>query len=255
MAWKDAPLRRSHAAAAALLLLGLTLALPGCVSAEVRQRRVEARQRAEELLKAPPAEPAPYVLQPGDEIAVRFFYNPELDQHLTLRPDGRFSLPLIGEVSAAGKTPEALAQELASRYEPYLRAIDVSVNVERFASQVVYVGGQVRNPGVVPLTPGMTALQAVLAAGGGVDTAEMRQVVVLRDNGDGSAGFLMLDLKSGLRNLTAFADPPLQPKDIVFVPMSAVAEAGQFVRQYINELLPLAKSFNITYQFGSLGLQ
>jgi len=252
--------RCAHIALVRVIAVIIGIPLAGCVSSEVQARQTAARVRATTIAKdakraSSLAERPPYRLSPGDAVALRFFYNPELDETITIRPDGRFSLRLVGEIDAAGESPADLRETLTKRYKPFLRNVDVSVNITSYGARVAFVGGQVRDPGVIPLTPGLTALQAVFAAGGSVDTAEMRKVVVLRDRGDGEAEFLMLDLKSGLNNLTAFTDVPLQPKDIIFVPMSGIAKADQFVRQYINELLPLSKSFNVTYQFGQIGLR
>jgi protein involved in polysaccharide export with SLBB domain len=207
-----------------------------------------ARARAQEARQMPIT--TDYRLGPGDKISMKYFYDPELNDSMEIRPDGGISLQLLGDVHAAGRSIPELRAELIKLYSRFLKDPEVSVNVESYRSLVSYVGGEVRNPGVVPLAPGMTALQAILSAGGYLRSGDMQNVVIIRDQGGQSPTFLIVNLQDEIRLLHLAEDVRLQPKDVVIVPISGIAEAGVLVQQYINDLLPLVKAFNLNYNFG-----
>lgn len=106
------------------------------------------------------------VLGPGDEIEVKFLLWPELNETQRIRPDGQISLQLIKDVRAAGLTTNELKQLLQQKYKEKIKNPDILIIIRELASQQVYVTGSVSNPGPVPLQGQMTALEAVMAAGG-----------------------------------------------------------------------------------------
>jgi protein involved in polysaccharide export with SLBB domain len=231
------------------LLIAAVLASASCATGPTRANQKAARDRASAL--ADSTEPRVYALQPGDEVNIKFFYNPELDTVTTLRPDGRFALPLIDEIDANGKTLPDLTAEIEQRYQPFLKHPEVTLNVTSFASQVVFIGGEVRLPGIIPLVPGMTVLQGVLAAGGWQSTGNARNVVIVRNQGTEEPLLLLLDLREGFDTLASYTDFSLQPKDMVFVPMTGIAKANQFIREYIRDMMPIQSSFNLQYLFSN----
>ena len=123
---------------------------------------------------AAPQEPPEYIIQAGDQLDIKFFYNPELNETVTVRPDEKISLQLLDDVRAAGLTPTQLDETLTLRYAPVLKEPAVTVIVRSFTGQRVYVDGEVNSPGLFNLTAGMTALQAVINAGGLRETAKPR---------------------------------------------------------------------------------
>ena len=116
--------------------------------------------------------PPVYSIQPGDQLDIKFFYNPELNENVTVRPDGVISLQLVDEIHASGLTPAQLDDLLTQKYSHELKKPMITVIVRSFAMQRVYVGGEVNRQGFVNLTAGMTPLQAVLEAGGFKETAD-----------------------------------------------------------------------------------
>src|SRR4030042_6230584 len=106
------------------------------------------------------------ILAPGDTLDFKFFNNPELNENQTIRPDGKISLQLIGEIMATAKSPEELRELLVKLYTPQLRRPEVTVIVRTLANRRVYVGGHVTHPGLLELKPQMTALEAIIPAGG-----------------------------------------------------------------------------------------
>jgi protein involved in polysaccharide export with SLBB domain len=184
-------------------------------------------------------------MQPGDEMDIKFFYNPDLNQAVIVRPDGKISLPVVDDVQAAGLTPSELDALLTQIYAQELRQPMVTVIVKTFTSQRVYVGGEVGKPGVVDLTAGMTALHAVINAGGFLDTAKPEAVIVIRSGGATDAPIpIRVDLEQSIDGETTMGDMALQPFDVVYVPKSWIANANLFVKQYIVDLL-LYKGFGL----------
>jgi polysaccharide export outer membrane protein len=183
------------------------------------------------------ATPAAVTLAAGDTVEVRFFYTPELNVTQTVRPDGKISLQLIGDVAVQGKTPAEVRQDLLARYASQLKAPDVAVIVQSFYQRRVYVGGEVLRPGVVQMPGSMMALDAIMEAGGfRLPQAEVKNVIVIRYRDDHRYGYC-LDLKAALRGgeIRPFY---LEPQDIVYVPQTRITDIGQWVDQYINNLLP-----------------
>lgn len=128
--------------------------------------------------------PNAYSIGPGDVLEISVWKNPELTSTVPVRPDGRISVPLLGDVQAAGLTPLALKQTLTDGYKEYVTAPGVSVVVKEIHSRKIYVTGEVATPGVYDLQPRAKLMQALALAGGLTPYAKGR-VVVLRDNGDG----------------------------------------------------------------------
>ena len=128
---------------------------------------------------APVADTA-YVLQRGDDIEIKAYNIPELDQVVRIRPDGKVSLLLLNDVDAAGYTADRLGEVLSTAFAKHYRNPRISIIVRGFSSQTVYVGGEVFRPGLIPLTGNITALQAVVAAGGLKETSRGATVTLLR---------------------------------------------------------------------------
>lgn len=182
-------------------------------------------------------EPAEYRIQAGDQLDIKFFFNPELNETVLVRPDGKISLQLVHDVQADGLTPSELNEKLSQMYAEALKRPEVTVIVRSFTGQRVYVGGEVGNPGLVNLTKGMTALQAVIGAGGFRETAKPDGVIVIRKGEDNRPVPIRVDLKTAINVNASEGDIPLQPYDVVYVPKTWIAKANKFVNEYIERLL------------------
>lgn len=215
-----------------------------------REAETAARDRARQA--AEDSSVRPYAIQPGDTIEVKFAFNPDFDAQLPVRPDGKFALPLVGDIEAAGATPGELRERLTAAYEPHLRHPELTVNVMNFGSNVAYIGGEVRNPDIISLGVRTSAFRAIMAAGGSLDSGNLRKVVIVRDNGSPHPDILMVDLSRGVETLAAAEDVWLQPRDMVFVPKTGISKANQFIREYIRDMLPIQSSFSLQYQFTEL---
>ena len=194
--------------------------------------------------------PAPkVVLGPGDVIDIRFRFLPELDYQQAIRPDGKISLQMIDEVKAAGMTPEELDKHLTQLYSTRLKSPEITVIVVTLANQVVYVGGEVQTPGVLPLVGRLTAVQAVMNSGGFKETAEPENALVIRKGTDNQPVPILVNLQKVVDGNGTSIDMPLQPADVVYVPKSQIAKVNKFVRQYIQDVfLVRGPSLGFTYE-------
>src|SRR5262249_30427683 len=116
----------------------------------------------------------------------------------------------------------------------------------------VYVGGEVQRPGIVPLEGELTALKAVMLAGGFLDTASPDKAVLIRDRGNNTPE--VVELKFGRQLLGESADSLLKPYDIVFVPKSNIAKIDKAVDQYIKRVVPLTMTGGFSYIVGGGGI-
>ena len=122
--------------------------------------------------------------------------------------------------------------------------------MKEFSGRKIYVGGEVGVPGVIRPSGKVTALQAIFEAGGFKSTAELRSVVILRNQGTSEPLFMTVDLSQDVRGGGTKNDLPLQAQDIVFVPKTRVARLSQFVDQYFRQLLPIPLTLGVTYILG-----
>jgi polysaccharide biosynthesis/export protein len=157
-------------------------------------------------------------LREGDVVRITFPGSPNLDtQPQQVRRDGNIALPLIGEVRAAGMTPTELEKDLVTRYSSQLVSKEVAVTVVS-SSYVVYVTGAVLRPGKVSSDHPISALEAIMEAGGfDYANANLKKVTVIRHEG-GQARNYTLNLKDTLKGVKS--EPfYLKPSDIVYVPV------------------------------------
>lgn len=184
-----------------------------------------------------------YVLMPEDEIEVKFHYQPEFNDRIKIRPDGKISLQLIDEVEASGLTPEELDKVLSEKYSKLLVQPELTVIVRDFSGRNVFVGGEVGAPGMIPIKGPLTAFQAILQAGGLKNTSEMKNIILLRNQGSKQPLFAKINLDEGVNHTLGKNDIYLKPFDVVFVPKSDIATVNQFIEQYVNKMIPnLAKA-------------
>jgi len=191
----------------------------------------------------------PYHIRPGDLLEVRHRLATELNDTAVVRPDGQISLPLVPSVMAAGLTTDQLEGALKTAYSRDLRDVELSVLVRSFATQRVFVGGEVERPGMVDLVAGETLMQALYAAGGLKSTARTGEVVVVRHGSGEQRLVFAVDLDQVVAGTGLGQDVRLQPLDTVIVPRSDIAQADLWVEQYIRNLLPAAPSTSVIYSF------
>lgn len=191
-----------------------------------------------------------YRIQPGDQLDIKFFYSPELNEQLPVRPDGRIALQLAQEVRAAGLTPAELTAVLKEIYSKELKKPDVVVIVRSFGNQRVYVDGQVAKPGLIPLTGPTTILQAITQAGGFVYTGNSADVVLIRRGHKNEPVAMLVNIEKVYSGTDLGQDLYLKPFDIVYVPRTAITNANLWIEQYLTRMVPRI-GFTAAYPVGS----
>lgn len=203
-----------------------------------------------------------YVLKEGDYIDIRFVYQPELNIGVRIFADGSISLPMIGEIKAAGLRPKDLNQRLVIAYAKVLKKPDVTVIVgqntnrkifaeETFigltlaksASQQVFVGGEVLHPKSVNIGARLTVLQAIQEAMGVKDSGDLSRVIILRRGQFNQGQWIQTNLISPIIGKSMTNDVVLQGGDVVIVPKSGIAKVNQFVKEWLRDTMPTQTSF------------
>jgi len=176
-------------------------------------------------------------LVPGDVLELKFFYTPELNTVQTVRPDGIISLQLVGDVNVQGKTPSEVKEYLLEKYSEHIHQLDITVIVQSLENRRVYIGGAVSTPGSIPMPGKLTALEAIMLAGGVTFTnGTFKNVIIIR-NRNGKWIGAKLDLKKAFdgENTEPFY---LDPQDIVYIPEKRIVRINRWIDQNINGILP-----------------
>jgi protein involved in polysaccharide export with SLBB domain len=220
------------------VLYGLLLAVIGAAASGCWHRAQNNQAAVAAILAPPQLEPGPaYRIQTGDQLHVRFLYQPDMTEDLPVRPDGRITLASTGEIVAIGMTPTELEKVIVEKSSTKLRNPEVTVVVTKLGEQHVYVGGEVGRPGVVILTPNMTPLQAVLQSGGFKTSAKLESVLLMTPGGDGRFSAVRVDMKQVVQ-LGVPERVRLHPNDVVYVPKTWIADMDEVVDEYVRGLIP-----------------
>jgi polysaccharide biosynthesis/export protein len=160
--------------------------------------------------------PDDYKLQAGDKLRIEVYKDPQLSQSVQIRPDGKITLPLVGDIAAMGLTPIDLRERIATALKDYMNNPVVTVIVVEGTAPTAYVVGEVNHPGPVVLQANMTVLQALAVAGGLKDFADAKNIRILRKGlaGQQSIPFNYKDAMKGTGSSSVY----LQAGDTVVVP-------------------------------------
>ena len=159
-----------------------------------------------------------FIIGNDDVLAINVWKEPDISRSIPVRSDGKISLPLMGEVQAAGRTPLKLEQEIASKLKNYIAEPEVTVIVQQINSQKFNILGQIAKPGSYPLINSATVLDAIAVAGGFRDFAKQKSIYVLRKGPDGSQTRIPFNYKEVVKGHNPEQNIKLQPRDTVVVP-------------------------------------
>lgn len=194
----------------------------------------------------------PYTIQVGDVLDVRLLLNPELNETVSVRPDGHISTTAVSDMVAYGQTPVQLSEALRKAYSKDLQHPRLSIEVKSFAPTRVYVAGEVATPGeFVTVGPTLTLSQAIARAGGTRLSSDDTSVFIIRRGSDDKPEFLSTHWKAVRQGREPDADVRLAPYDVVYVPKLGIAEVYQFYNQYIGQFAN--PSFGFSYLVGQGG--
>lgn len=193
-----------------------------------------------------------YRIEPGDSLSIKYTFHPEVNQDVTVLPDGKINAQMAGEIVAAGMTTVQLEKQLVERTSDRLRNPEVVVSITKFADKSVYIGGEVGKPGTLVYQKGLTPLQAIIASGGFLTTAQVDSVVLVRSGGSENTYIARkLNLQEAVTD--GVKEPLyLAPHDIIFVPRTAIGDADIWVKQHFTDLIgPFIKGPSFGYKFSN----
>lgn len=165
-------------------------------------------------------DPAPpdFVIGPSDVLNVNVWREAEISRTVPVRPDGKISLPLLGDLKAGGLTADQLQTIIKRQLQDYISNPEVTVIVQEVKSRQVNIVGQVAKPGSYVLAKNMTVLDAIATAGGFKDFAKSKRIYVLRVGQDGNRTRIPFNYKKVIKGGKSDQDVELEPRDTVVVP-------------------------------------
>lgn len=166
---------------------------------------------------APVAADGDYLINPGDMLIVTVWKEPDLTMEALVRPDGKFSFPLAGEIQASGQSVATVQAEIKKRIDTYIPDAVITVLVKETQGNVAYVVGKVNRPGPVPMVQNTTVIQALSYAGGTAQFAKLKDILVIRMSG-GAQSALPFNYDDILDGEGLDQNVVLQPGDTVVVP-------------------------------------
>lgn len=188
----------------------------------------------------------PYRVQVGDVLDIRLLLNPELNEEVTVRPDGHISTTVVPDQVAAGLTIGDLSAALRKDYSHDLQNPRISVIVKSFAPTRIYVAGEVNTPGeFITVGPTLTLSQAIARAGGLKLSGDDATIFIIRRGTGDHPEFLSARWNDVIHGRDPMADVRLAPYDVVFVPKTGIAEVYAFYNQYIEQFAH--PSFGFSY--------
>jgi len=197
-------------------VLALTAASAVCASAAGQNAAARPASAA-----APAAAAAPsadeYVIGPDDVLSISFWREKDLSADVTVRPDGKVTVPLLNDVMASGRTPEQLRDAIQQMARAYLEDPTPTVVVKEIKSRRVFITGQVEKPGPYSLNDRLTVLQLIAVAGGLKEFADGKSITVMRSV-NGRVVALPFNYRDVIRRKHLDQNVELRPGDTVVVP-------------------------------------
>ena len=166
---------------------------------------------------ATPVLPPGYVIGPADVLSIVFWRDKDMTADVTVRPDGKITLPLLNEVTAGGFTPEELRLRLVEAAKAYIEDPNATVVVKEIKSRNVFITGSVAKPATYPLNGEMTVLQLIAVAGGLQEYADAKNIVVIRSE-NGRQQYFKFNYKDVISQKRTAQNVVLKPGDTVVVP-------------------------------------
>ncbi|MEK6279127.1 MAG: polysaccharide biosynthesis/export family protein [Acidobacteriota bacterium] len=186
---------------------------------------------------------ARYLLQPGDVLDIQYRYTPEFNQTVTVQPDGYVSLQIGGDLKIAGRDLDQVRAAILRKASERLESPELIVILKEFQKPYIVVAGEVVQPGKFEMREKLTAIQAVLLAGGFKDSAKSSQVLVFRKLNADTAEVRSLDFRTLKRTTDLENDLTLQAGDMILVPRNRISKIERYVRlasmaTFLNPIIP-----------------
>lgn len=171
-----------------------------------------------------------YTLHAGDVLDIQFRYTPEFNQTVTVQPDGYISLAVGGDVKVEGRTLQQMRNLVLAKARTRLESPELTIILKEFQKPYIVVAGEVNQPGRIELREKLTAIQAVLLAGGMKETAKSSQIMVFRKLNADTAEVKLLNLKQLKSTSDLENDLTLQAGDMIMVPRNKISKIERYIR-------------------------
>jgi polysaccharide biosynthesis/export protein len=192
-----------------VIIFGLALSGPAICSAQTTANQPDSKKTA--------AVDPSYIIGPADILEIQVWKEPDFSRQALVRPDGKITLPLVGDLHVSGMTTMALKELLTDKLKDYIEGPEVTVILVESHSKNFYIIGKVTQPGTYPLMKDMTVLQAISLAGGLGEWADADSIRIIRKSG-GKEKVLHFDYKKVISGKNLEQNIVLQPNDTIVVP-------------------------------------
>jgi len=179
-----------------------------------------------------------FILGVGDELEITVYRHDDLNKKIRIPPEGKNTLPLIGEIQTKGVSIHQLSKKIKEGYDVYIENPQVTIEIASYKGQKIFVLGEVNNPGVYQFDPPTTVLEAVSKAGGFTLDGKDNSVVLIR-GGASNPEIKKLDLESALDKGEVSQNMCLQTGDVVFVPRTFIANVDRFFSHFEKIIRPI----------------
>jgi len=206
------------------------------------------------------------LIRAGDELQLRFTYNPQLNQRVFVRPDGKVSLLLLGELLAEGVPYGDFEATVRTGYAKYIKEPEISIYLLSTATKRIYtgegditvmiastqpkqifVGGEVMEPAMLEFRDRLTPLQAIMRAKGLKETADPKRVIYITQGPSGGAIATKINLAAYIQRNEELTNIFLRDGDVIIVPRTGIAKLNLAVRQYVRDAMPLESGLGFSY--------
>lgn len=182
-----------------------------------------------------------YRIETGDVLEIAVWQVEDLQKDVVVRPDGKVSFPLIGDIDAAGHAIDELTQDITEKLKTYIKNPQVSVIVNSFGGKKLIVLGEVGSTGIIRYTEPIRILEALALSGGYLESAGLQNVLIIRGDLKGPTDVIVVNVKEILKG-DLHENIYVEKGDIVFVPRSFIGNVAYFIRQ-ISPLLGAATTY------------
>ena len=170
-----------------------------------------------------------YRLRPGDVLELTFELSPELNQQISVQPDGYVTLKQVGDFHVAGQSVPEFTEVIKTAYRKFLHDPIITVNLKDFEKPFFTAGGMLAHPGKYEMRGDVTLVEALQQAGGFTEESKHSQVLLFRRVSQDWAQARVIDVKKMLNEKTLAEDIHLQPGDMIFVPQNRVSKIRKFI--------------------------
>jgi polysaccharide export outer membrane protein len=185
-----------------------------------------------------------YLVGEGDVLYVSVWENNDLNQEVIVRPDGKISYPLVGDVPAAGRSIPEIDDDMTKRLKEFIKFPDVSISIRKLGGAKVIVLGEVGRPGVYAVSGAKTVIEAIALAGGFTSDAVATSIVLIRHAFSAKPEVKRLDLARSLYGVNTSAGTELQSEDIIYVPKTFISNVSRIMSMILDPVQRGAMTFD-----------